>query len=178
MAVTECEEVKVDSFFDLFRVCVQTPPAGSIPSLVSVTFGLFETGNSDPDTALRTKLLPFTLFRERCYGLNDLIEVNGLQFKVLAAEPAYGIARRHTKIQCYTVLHTGPILSLKVASIYPLPLTHDHINRLISPYIQTQFTHLHLSNAYRRSVYLYSRGTVCGGRTGTEVGVLDAGDKD
>ena len=154
LTITACSAIRIDSFFDKFRVRIQTPPSASIPELSSVTFGLFDS-HSDPDTALRSVLLPFTLYRERCYGVNDLLEVSGLRFKVLAAEPPYGVARLHTKVQCYTLLHTGPISRIKVAAVYPVAISEEHINKLVLPYIQAPFLHIHHSTAYLRSVYLY-----------------------
>jgi len=154
LGITACSPVEIDSFYDKFRLRVHTPPSSSIPVLTSVTFGLFDS-HSDPDTALRSVLLPFTLYRERCYGVNDLVEVSGLRFKVLASEPPYGVARKDTKVQCYSLLHTGPVSRLKVAAVYPLAISQRHIDNTVLPYLRTPFLHIHHSNFHIRPVHIY-----------------------
>lgn len=175
LAITTCSAPRIDSFYEKFRVRVQTPPSSSIPVLSTVTFGLFES-QSDPDTALRSTLLPFTLYRERCYGVNDLLEVSGLRFKVLASEPPYGVARKATKVQCYTLLHTGPVSRLKVAAVYPLAISQRLVDTVVLPYLRTPFLHIHHSKSHFRPVYIYIGRTVRGGGHYAVFWLLGAGN--
>ena len=133
----------INTFDDLFRVRSVAPPSAQVPKLLSVTFGFFVTGDMDPDMALRSALLPFTLHKDRCYGVNDLVECCGLRFKVLAAEPMYGMVGQGTKIHCHEIVATQQLSSIKMIAVYPKSLTIEDYNRQMNSLLRKPFFHIH-----------------------------------
>ena len=158
--VTVQPAARMATFDDQFRVRTISPPSDQIPKLLSVTFGFFATGDLDPDMALRSALLPFSLHRDRCYGVNDLVECCGLRFKVLAAEPIYGVIGRGTKIQCHEVVKTEQLASIKIIAVYPKSLTIEDFNASINGILRRPFFHIHQSNVYPDQ-YIYTPSLQC-----------------
>ena len=152
--------VQCSTFDDQFRVRSVTPPSAQIPKLLSVTFGFFATGDLDADMALRSALLPFTLHKDRCYGVNDLVECCGLRFKVLAAEPIYGVVGRGTKIQCHEVMKTEQLSSIKIMAVYPKSLTIEEYNAQINPILRRPNFHIHQRN-FHPDQYIYTPNLQC-----------------
>lgn len=93
-------QLSAANFLDYFNVRLQYPPEERPPQLETVTLGVFED-SLPPRFRQRSEvqwndlvnevLLPFFLSKSRCVGLNDLLAVQGVRFKVMAAYPLYGV---------------------------------------------------------------------------------------
>ena len=140
------------TFNDYFSVRLQYPPSDDPPTLETLTLGVFERSlqrfrrNSgvDWDRMMNEVVIPFFAEKQRCIGINDLLAVSGVQFKVMAAFPMYGLVGTGTSLQCYHILEVHSLRKVQVAVMAPKKLTQREFEGIVLPYFKTHIlTHLH-----------------------------------
>ena len=144
---------QVTTFDDLFTVRLQYPPSTQMPTLFSVSFGVFEDTlparfkqNSivNWDLVLNEVLLFFFAQKQRCVGINDVMQVSGIRLKVTGALPAYGVVGKDTSVQCYETMNTAALRRVLIEAVDPHPLTEAIFQSTVLPYLRThRIAHLH-----------------------------------
>ena len=137
----------------MFSLVSQVPlDLVSIPPLVSLTVGVFEESVSseyhsrqgiDHSLVVRSVLGPWLMAAQRCLGVNDLFKVDEVQFKVMAAEPAFGCVSVDTDILCYKTLTFNRVDTLTFFIIQPTDLAEDQHNPVFHHYFFDHPRHIH-----------------------------------
>lgn len=150
-----------DNTFD--EHCIR-PPSFDVPELTTLTLGIFRRGlpneirssdNLSFRVILQSYLNPYFTTRSRCIGIGDFFRYGDARFKVLGANPSYGVVSDKTLIQCSTLLDENPMLRFQILPVGDLRFTLESFQNGIQPYFRSMPRHIH------EGQFLYLNNTEC-----------------
>lgn len=139
----------IDSFDSLFHVRTQFPSTPQIPRLHSISLAIFR--ESIPSNPVFTQIqimndliMPYFVFKARCIGINDLIQIGYLKVKVVAAVPAFGVVAKDTEVVCQDLVTQQPLRKVLIAALPPAEFTTPSFRETVMQHYKSRkFGHLH-----------------------------------
>jgi len=147
------ESLVIDSFESLFHVRRQFPESPQVPKLASLTLAVFQeslpprllTGQSFISTALMNEvLLPYFIFKTRCLGVNDFLQIGDIRLKVTAAVPSFGVIVKETALMCHDLVSSQPLRKVLISPVAPASFTPVSFKSTVVAHFKIRkFDHLH-----------------------------------
>lgn len=147
------ESLVIDSFDSLFQVRTQFPDSPQVPKLASLTLAVFR--ESLPPRLLNDQsfasiplmnevLLPYFLYKTRCLGVNDLLQIGEIRLKVTAAVPSFGIIVKETALMCHDLVSWQSLRKVLISPVAPTSFTPVSFKSTVVEHFKVRkFSHLH-----------------------------------